>query len=303
MTSEDSRGRFKRLIKLVISMGFFVASSCWKLFCRLTGGRQRGVCVVLYYHAVPPEFRRHFARQMDILLSCTKPVAAGVQLPLPDGGPYSAVTFDDGYESVIENALPELRERRIPCTIFVITEALGRWPTWLTGPDSDRELHGRVLSADQLRRLSSDMVTIASHSMTHPKLTSLSQQEASKELVGSRLKLEEMLHKQVRLFSFPYGAFNKELVRWCREAGYERVFTILPVLAFTDSQEFVTGRVWVEPTDWPLEFRLKLLGAYRWLPSAFALKQKLLSSFPVSRLLRLAAPSEEQAVPYATHRE
>jgi len=264
---------------------------------------QRGSCVVLYYHAVPPECRQQFARQMDILLSCTKPVEAGVRLPLSEGGKYASVTFDDGYESVMDNALPELEARRIPCTIFVITEALGQWPTWLTGPDSDRELHGRVLSADQLRQLSSDMVTIGSHSMTHPKLPFLSQQEATKELVGSRLKLEEILHKQVRLFSFPYGAFNKELVRWCREAGYERVFTILPVLAFTGSQEFVAGRVWVEPTDWPLEFRLKLLGAYRWLPSAFALKRKLLSSFLINRLLKLATPSEEQAVPYATHRE
>jgi hypothetical protein len=39
--------------------------------------------------------------------------------------------------------------------------------------------------------------------------------------------------------------------------------------------EFVLGRISVEPTDWALEFRLKLLGAYRWLPQAIALKRKL----------------------------
>jgi len=36
------------------------------------------------------------------------------------------------------------------------------------------------------------------------------------------------------------------------------------------------GRVRVDPTDSPIEFRLKLLGAYRWLPLAFSWKRRLL---------------------------
>ncbi len=38
------------------------------------------------------------------------------------------------------------------------------------------------------------------------------------------------------------------------------------------------GRVRVDPTDWPLEFHLKLMGAYRWLPMAIALKRRLLAT-------------------------
>ena len=64
----------------------------------------------------------------------------------------------------------------------------------------------------------------------------------------------------------------------CREAGYEGLFAILPELAFTDPQEFVTGRVGVNPSDWALEFRLKILGAYRWLPIVFSWKRKLFGS-------------------------
>jgi hypothetical protein len=69
----------------------------------------------------------------------------------------------------------------------------------------------------------------------------------------------------------------------CREAGYERIFTTLPVFAFAEPGEFVVGRVRVDPTDWPLEFRLKLAGAYRWLPAAFAFKRLIVSP----RVLRL----------------
>ena len=43
-----------------------------------------------------------------------------------------------------------------------------------------------------------------------------------------------------------------------------------------DPKEFVTGRIAVNPTDWELEFRLKILGAYQWLPRVIAYKRKLL---------------------------
>ena len=48
------------------------------------------------------------------------------------GGPVKglvcAVTFDDAFVSVIDNAPPELAKREMPCTIFVPVAALGRRP-------------------------------------------------------------------------------------------------------------------------------------------------------------------------------
>jgi hypothetical protein len=86
-----------------------------------------------------------------------------------------------------------------------------------------------------------------------------------------------MLNRDVKLFSSPYGEFNDRVIEGCREAGYLRVFTTVPYLAFSESQEFVTGRVGAAPTDWPIEFRLKLAGAYRWVPYAYALKRRIFS--------------------------
>jgi hypothetical protein len=77
--------------------------------------------------------------------------------------------------------------------------------------------------------------------------------------------------------SFPYGGFNDAVIEGCREAGYERVFTALPVFAFSQPGEFVCGRVGAAPTDWPIEFRLKLAGAFRWLPYAYDLKRHVRS--------------------------
>jgi hypothetical protein len=107
-------------------------------------------------------------------------------------------------------------------------------------------------------------------------LTTLDEEGARQELYQSRMKLEALLNRQVTLFSFPFGDFNLKLIQWCREAGYKRVFTGLPIAALHEPASFAMGRVPVNPSDSLLEFRLKVLGAYRWLPYAFVLKRRIL---------------------------
>ncbi len=264
----------KRLMIVSISALVFGLSHVWRVARRLAGRRIPGTCVVLYYHAIRPEHRSCFAKQMDILLRNAKPGRADRLEPLDAGVHHAVVTFDDGYQNVIDNALPELEEREIPYTLFIVTGALGRRAHWLTGP-RDSDCYGAVMTAEQLRSLSADLATIGSHTVTHPMLPAISAEAARREISQSRAQLEGMLNRKIGLFSFPYGAHHDGLIEWCREYGYERVFTTLPALAFADPAEFATGRVPVEPSDWPIEFRLKLSGAYRWMPAAFSLKRRL----------------------------
>ena len=265
----------KRIIFLTGSLFVEAGDLLWNNARRLLGLRPRGSCVVLTYHSVTSEERPRFARQMDTLLRYAKPVRADVEALPPDGGRYAAVTFDDGMQNVVDNALPELEKRSIPATLFIITDVLGKLPDWeYFGPkDTGQE---RVMSEEQLRKLPSDMVEIASHTMTHPVLPQIDREKLAQEVEGSRAKLAKMLGREIKLLSFPYGAFNDDIVDACRKAGYERVFSTLPYCAFSEPQEFMTGRMGVYPTDWPIEFRLKVLGAYRWLPFMFALKRKVL---------------------------
>lgn len=265
----------KRFGKFIISFVFFWLSRLWNALCSAVTGTRRGTCVVLYYHAIRPEHRALFARQMDILLRSAVPISADHSEPLGSGRRYAAVTFDDGYENVLDNALPELAKRGIPSTIFAVSNALGGLPSWISDPSSALKAE-RISSADRLRGLGPSLVTIGSHTASHPRLTELNEEKARRELSESRSVLEAVLGREVRLFSFPHGEHNRALVEWARDAGYVRVFTIDPALAFSSSREFVTGRVSVEATDWPFEFRLKLLGAYSWLPWASSLKRKLL---------------------------
>jgi peptidoglycan/xylan/chitin deacetylase (PgdA/CDA1 family) len=265
---------FSRTFKLSISLVFISVCAVGDALRDLFGVRRRGYCVVLYYHAVATKHRTLFSRQMDILLRLTTPIPANsVKIPQP-GEKFAAITFDDGLENIIENALPELKARQIPSTVFIVPESLGRAPIWMDIPSGSTNVP-RVMSREQLLNLDPSLVTVGSHSLTHPNLTRVGIAEATRQISDSRTALREMLDREVSLFSFPYGAFNDELIKCCRETGYERVFTSLPSLALTNPGEFALGRISVEPTDWALEFRLKLLGAYRWLPGAIALKRRL----------------------------
>lgn len=275
------RQNLKRLFKLTISIAYFLCLWPFETIGWLLGVVRNSRGVVLYYHAVPAAQRSRFFRQMDLLVRWASPVPASFSGPFEPGCRYAAVTFDDGFLSVVENAVPELKKRGIPCTVFIISGFLGRVPSWAEEYAGGGEPE-RFVTLEELVKLPSDLVVIGSHTMTHPKLTAMSAKEAVRELVESRRQLEKWLGREVALFSFPFGDFNQSLIELCHEAGYNRVFTTLPTLAFACPDEYVTGRVPVEPSDWDIEFLLKLFGAYRWLPYVFSLKRTIRSRLGLS---------------------
>jgi peptidoglycan/xylan/chitin deacetylase (PgdA/CDA1 family) len=268
----------KRIVDLGISVLVGAGDQLRQLTSRLFRQKPQSTCMVLAYHAVSSKERPLFARQMDLLQSMATPIRADVNSLPNDGKRYVAMTFDDGLDNILDNALPELKQRRIPATLFIVSELLGRTRDWEHyGGDDTR--HERVMSRDQLVEVASDpdLICVGSHTSTHPMLPKLAPKDMERELLGSRVKLEEMLSRRVTTFSFPYGAFSKEAIDACRDAGYERVFTALPIRAISTAGEFVSGRVGVTPNDWDIEFRLKVKGAYRWLPIAYELKRNLRS--------------------------
>ena len=273
----------KRVAKLLISVAFLAVISLRDLVYRLAGKKLPTYCVVLYYHSIPVEERHLFAAQMDKLIQLTTPISIESQPMMHPGIHYSAVTFDDAFENVIDNAIPELRTRRIPATLFVATGVLGKDAFWW--PDGARERQARIASLEQLQQIPDDLISIGSHTVSHSRLVVLTESAARRELLRSRMSLTHLLNRKIATFSFPYGTFTEELVTWCHEAGYERVFTTLPALAFKSDGEFVVGRVPVEPGDWPLEFQLKVMGAYRWLPYVFTLKRAILSNVVLHNII------------------
>jgi peptidoglycan/xylan/chitin deacetylase (PgdA/CDA1 family) len=146
------------------------------------------------------------------------------------GGRVLAVTFDDGYRSVLEHALPILSRLGLPGTVFVPTDFPGKGPMawqgidgWL-GTENEGEL--LPLSWDELRGLQDAGWEIGSHACSHPYLTRLGDAELERELQESRRRVEAELGRRCRSLAYPYGDHDDRVVRAAAAAGYEAACTV-----------------------------------------------------------------------------
>jgi peptidoglycan/xylan/chitin deacetylase (PgdA/CDA1 family) len=91
-------------------------------------------------------------------------------------------------------------------------------------PEVARDERVRPLEADELRLLAAAAgVTVGSHTLTHPSLTSLGDAERASELSGSKRELERLLGHEIDLVSYPYGRgsdLDADVVRAAEGAGY-----------------------------------------------------------------------------------
>ena len=124
-------------------------------------------------------------------------------LKSPDSLPTRAalLTFDDGYRSIREIALPWLRRFGYPAVLFVPTGYIGRYNTF----DDGTEPEEAICDWDDLRELQRSGVSIQSHGASHRPLSQLDLDEQRQELVRSKAELEAGLGSPVNLFAFPYG--------------------------------------------------------------------------------------------------
>lgn len=209
-----------------------------------------------------------FRRQLDVLES------NGIEvLPLDDAlrrlragslSPRAAVlTFDDGYASVLERAWPELRERGLPATLFVVSDYLcgSRCFPW-DAADGAAD-HTRLAAADEIRVAASDGLDIGSHTVTHRWLPLLPAAELAEEMIGSRAFLEQLLGRPVRSMAYPMGGWNAHVRRAAEEAGYEVAVTVDRGTNGADQDRLAVRRAFAPSTV--ADFELLLAGAYTWL--------------------------------------
>lgn len=132
---------------------------------------------------------------------------------------FVCLTFDDGYQDNYDIAYPLLKRLGVPFTVYVTTGFIdNRLPMWwYTG-----ERLG--INTESLKTLDADpLCTIGAHTVSHPKLDTLSREEQYKEIAYSKQTLEALLNHEVEHFSFPHGAHNDDTIAICRELGFQTV--------------------------------------------------------------------------------
>jgi peptidoglycan/xylan/chitin deacetylase (PgdA/CDA1 family) len=106
-----------------------------------------------------------------------------------------SVTFDDGWTSQFNNALPVLNKYGIPATMYIISGSVNDAPTYMTQA--------------QIQAFANRGDEIASHTVTHADLTTLTAAQLNTELSQSKTKLQQMFGPSAAVdFASPYGAYN-----------------------------------------------------------------------------------------------
>jgi len=197
-----------------------------------------------------------FAEQMQFLARrrTVVPLEALVEGALAGGRPAVALTFDDGFRSVLTRAAPILRQHGFPATVFVPTGSLGRRGHWYDIPGCEVE----VMDADELRAVRELGVEVESHGHGHVDLEQATPAEIAADIAASIRELSGILGSPPRFLAYPWGRSSEAARRAAADAGLEAAFCI----DRPDEGRFAAARVGITALDGRLAFALKTSGRY-----------------------------------------
>jgi peptidoglycan/xylan/chitin deacetylase (PgdA/CDA1 family) len=162
---------------------------------------------------------QQFCRQIELALRSGFRFVPASQIAHTGGGSMDlAITFDDGWTSVLTAAAPILRHYGIPWSLFVVA----RW-----SDHQDSWAKECILSWRDIDGLLYAGVEIGSHSMTHPDFGSIDRTQMMDELCSSRDAIRRHIGLSPVTFAIPYG----QSMNWphtaseiARAAGYDIIY-------------------------------------------------------------------------------
>lgn len=210
----------------------------------LTGSAKR--FVFLYHDVSDPDSPQHsplystrvsqFKRQIELLSKYFKFVPLDeVVAHKPNGKQrLASITFDDGFLSVKEQALPYLESKQIPFSVFVNSMAIkhNRLFYGASVPDINRTYDRKVfLDESDVKELAAKGVVIGSHSSTHKDLAECDEASLKEEVLDNKLYLEGLTGAAVRHLALPFGKrehYNERVLNFCYSVGHDYVYTTNP---------------------------------------------------------------------------
>ena len=163
------------------------------------------------------------------------------------------VSFDDGFATVFDNALPILEKYNIPFHIFINKDLI-------KSNDNIYLCENRLIELSKKKN-----VTLGSHGVTHKKLKELSTKQIKKEIGESKIWLENIVDKKIDTFSYPHGSFDNRAKDFLEEYDYKYAATSKfgHVNKLTPKFEIPRLDIWSSDTNKVLN--QKINGHWNWL--------------------------------------
>jgi peptidoglycan/xylan/chitin deacetylase (PgdA/CDA1 family) len=190
----------------------------------------------------PAVFEAHLralAEAEAVVLTLAELVRGLREGTLPDRA--VALTFDDGFASVVSQAAPRLRRRGWAATVFCVAGHLGETNDWPTQPAAVPRR--RLATADEVAGLAAEGFEIGAHTLSHPPLSRLTGEALVTEVVGCQSRLEDLVGRSVRSFACPYGDWPQVPARGLLEQTYDSVCGTRLGIVRPDADPYALPRV------------------------------------------------------------
>ena len=165
------------------------------------------------------------------------------------------ITFDDGFMDNYKTAFPVLRKNEFPATVFIVSRLLGQSNEWMQKEGYPKR---QLLGLDKLKEMTPLGISIGAHTATHPHLTELPPEVATREIENSKNELEQQLGLKVNFFAYPYGEFNNVVKTAVVRAGFKAACSAVSGFNGQNADPFALKRTAVHGTDHLWQFALKL---------------------------------------------
>ena len=167
-------------------------------------------------------------------------------------GRHFLVTFDDGFRSVHDEALPVLSRLGVPATVFVLPGVLGGASGWM--PEMPAE---PLLTGPEVLALHDAGLDIGLHGLDHTALPGLPAARLRDQVEVAAELLTELTGRRPRAFAYPYGEHDEASRASVAAAGFEVAFS-----THHGDGGFAVPRVDVNATDSRATFLAKTSPAY-----------------------------------------
>lgn len=175
----------------------------------------------------------NFRKQMDYLSTFTSFISLeqlGLYLDrkMNLSGPAVAITFDDGYQSVLQ-IREIIKKYNIKPAIFVISD-----PGKINRVEIENDYS--LLNTKDIKTLIKDQWDIGSHSKTHESFAKLTKSKIIEEVIDSKSALSRDLGIDIKYFAYPKGVYSMPIVEAAKQAKYQLAFSMddNPLMPGTD---------------------------------------------------------------------
>lgn len=160
------------------------------------------------------------------------------------------ITFDDGFRSVREHALPVLERRGWPFTVFLVSDLIGQTDEWTRAANPDGVTHP-LLDREDIHDMQNRGCSFHSHTRSHPSLPDLDDDRLAEELLGSRQELAALVGRPVDFLAYPFGHHDERVEAAAHAAGYRAAFSTQPGFNRQEVNRLRIRRLDIAGTDSP----------------------------------------------------